>query len=63
MMAARWSFEALAVDQFKNNRYERNFFQNNLEIVRMTGIQISLFAEDKFEECINYSDNLSIGYN
>ena len=27
VMAARWSFEALAVEQFKNNKYERNFFK------------------------------------
>ena len=27
MMAARWSFEALVVDQFKNNRFEKNFFK------------------------------------
>jgi ABC-type multidrug transport system ATPase subunit len=26
LMAARWSFEALAVDQFKNNKYEKNLF-------------------------------------
>jgi ABC-type multidrug transport system ATPase subunit len=32
MMTARWSFEALAVEQFKNNKYERNFFKYNLEI-------------------------------
>ena len=32
MMAARWSFEALAVEQFKNNKYERNFFKYNIEI-------------------------------
>ncbi len=32
MMTARWSFEALAVEQFKNNRFERNFFRYNLEI-------------------------------
>ena len=31
MMAARWSFEALAVEQFKNNKYERNFFKFDLE--------------------------------
>jgi len=31
LMAARWSFEALAVEQFKNNRYERNFFKSNIE--------------------------------
>ena len=27
MMPARWSFEALAVEQFKNNKYEKNFFK------------------------------------
>jgi ABC-type multidrug transport system ATPase subunit len=31
IMAARWSFEALAVEQFKNNRYERNTFRFKLE--------------------------------
>ena len=32
MMTARWSFEALAVEQFKNNRFERNFFNYNVDI-------------------------------
>lgn len=27
VMVARWSFEALAVEQFKNNKYERIFFK------------------------------------
>jgi hypothetical protein len=31
VMAARWAFEALAVEQFKNNKYERNFIENNIE--------------------------------
>ena len=26
LMTARWSFEALAVEQFRNNKYEKNFF-------------------------------------
>jgi len=26
VMASRWAFEALAVNQFKNNRYEKDFF-------------------------------------
>jgi len=38
MMAARWSFEALAVEQFKNNKYEMNFFASNIE-KRPTGPQ------------------------
>ena len=31
LMAARWSFEALAVEQFKNNKYERNFFKYQMD--------------------------------
>lgn len=31
IMAARWSFEALALEQFRNNKYESNFFKGNLE--------------------------------
>jgi ABC transport system ATP-binding/permease protein len=27
MMITRWSYEALAVTQFKNNRYQRHFFE------------------------------------
>lgn len=27
MMASRWAFEALAVNQFKNNKYEKNFYK------------------------------------
>ena len=27
MMASRWAFEALAVDQFKNNAYEKQFYK------------------------------------
>jgi len=32
LMPARWSFEALAVEQFRNNRYERTIFPYNMEI-------------------------------
>lgn len=31
LMTARWSFEALATKQFKDNEYERNFFKYNLQ--------------------------------
>lgn len=31
VMTARWSFEALAVEQFSNNRFSRNFFPYNVE--------------------------------
>jgi hypothetical protein len=30
-MAARWSFEALAVRQFKDNEYEKHFFKANMD--------------------------------
>jgi ABC-type multidrug transport system ATPase subunit len=32
MMPARWSFEALAAEQFKNNKYERIFFPYDTKI-------------------------------
>ena len=31
LMTARWSFEALATEQFKNNRYEKNYFRYKLD--------------------------------
>jgi len=34
LMTARWSFEALAVTQFKDNDYEKNFFKQRKEISR-----------------------------
>jgi hypothetical protein len=33
-MPARWSFEALAVEQFKNNKYEKLFFPYYMKISR-----------------------------
>lgn len=32
IMASRWAYEALMVTQFKNNRFERNFFEHDKEI-------------------------------
>lgn len=32
LMASRWTFEALAVEQFKNNRYEKNFYTSDRAI-------------------------------
>ena len=34
IMVSRWSFEALAVDQFKNNKYEKIFYSSDKEISR-----------------------------
>ena len=32
LMASRWAYEAMAVDQFKNNRYERHFYRYDKQI-------------------------------
>lgn len=32
IMASRWAFEALAVNQFKENKYERNFYKEHKRI-------------------------------
>jgi ABC-type multidrug transport system ATPase subunit len=32
LMPARWSFEALAVEQFRSNRFAKNFFNYDMEI-------------------------------
>jgi ABC-type multidrug transport system ATPase subunit len=32
LMATRWSFEAMAVEQFRNNKYEKNFFRYDMGI-------------------------------
>jgi ABC transport system ATP-binding/permease protein len=32
LMPARWAFEAIAVEQFKNNKFEKNFFRYDAEI-------------------------------
>ncbi|MCX8079760.1 MAG: ATP-binding cassette domain-containing protein [Bacteroidia bacterium] len=32
VMASRWAFEALAVNQFMNNKYEKNFYKYDKEI-------------------------------
>ncbi|MBI5008491.1 MAG: ATP-binding cassette domain-containing protein [Bacteroidia bacterium] len=61
-MAARWSFEALAVEQFSNNRFERNFFKTNIEKSQNDWYANFLIPtlKKKLWECRNYSD--SAGY-
>ncbi len=58
-MAARWSFEALAVEQFSNNRYERNFFKTNIEKSQNYWHANFLVPalKKKLWECRNYSDS------
>jgi ABC-type multidrug transport system ATPase subunit len=60
LMAARWSFEALAVDQFKNNRYESNFFRYNIEKSQNDWYANFLIPDLKkyVWECQNYKDSI-----
>jgi ABC transport system ATP-binding/permease protein len=54
MMTARWSFEALAVEQFRNNRYERNFFRNDMEESQNTWYAAFLIPQLKKDVQVNY---------
>jgi hypothetical protein len=60
MMAARWSFEALAVEQFSNNRFERNFFKTNIEKSQNDWYANFLIPnlKKKLWECRNYTDSV-----
>jgi ABC transport system ATP-binding/permease protein len=60
LMPARWAFEAIAVEQFKNNRYERNFFKYDMEISQndwYSGFLINALKED-LNECRIRKDSL-----
>ena len=65
MMAARWSFEALAVEQFKNNRYERDFFKYKMgksqnyyyALFLIKALQDDLWKTDKYKDSILYRDD------
>jgi hypothetical protein len=60
MMASRWSFEALAVEQFRNNRYEKNFFKYDLEISQNDWYSLFLIKalETDLRVCKVYKDSL-----
>jgi hypothetical protein len=61
LMAARWSFEALAVNQFKNNRYERNFFRFNQGISQndwYSGFLINDALKSDLKECKLLKDSI-----
>jgi hypothetical protein len=61
LMTARWSFEALAVEQFKNNKYEKNFFRYDMEISQNDWYSAFLIDRLKadLKKCITYKDSLS----
>ncbi|MDT8402383.1 MAG: ABC transporter permease, partial [Bacteroidales bacterium] len=59
LMTARWSFEALAVKQFKDNRYEKLFFEYDMEESRNEWYASFLVSdlEKKLQECLLYKDS------
>ena len=59
-MPVRWSFEALAVEQFKNNKYERIFFKNKMMASQNTWYSDYLINELKkdLKSCLQ-ADNFS----
>ena len=54
LMTSRWTFEALAVEQFRNNEYEKPFFELDKEISRMKYITAFEIPELKsaLDECM-----------
>jgi len=71
LMPARWSFEAMAVEQFKNNKYEKNFFEANIERSRnnwyvnladriLLNIKSSLKYRDSIDYIMDVDNKLSL---
>jgi len=59
LMPTRWAYEALAVEQFRSNRYEKNFFEYDLEISQNYWYFSFLAAELRKDllECRTYIDS------
>ena len=56
LMASRWSFEAMAVEQFRNNRYEKQFYRADKEISKysyITALRIPALQEMIDESRLN----------
>lgn len=68
IMASRWAFEALAVNQFKNNRYEQNFFEKDKVMSNATykkdfwlmKMNDKLDSAHVFKNSTSYNDQLSV---
>ncbi|HCC72123.1 MAG TPA: ABC transporter, partial [Bacteroidales bacterium] len=71
IMATRWAYEAITVDQFKNNRYEKLIFDSEMEISQNDWYAAFLIPDlqKKLKECelvmgndkyaYHYNNNLS----
>jgi ABC-type multidrug transport system ATPase subunit len=71
MMAARWSFEALAVQQFKKNKYENLFFRYNLGISQndwyanylVNTLKHDLWICSKYNDSLQYKPTVNANLN
>lgn len=59
LMPARWAYEALAVEQYKNNRFEEKFFRYDMEISQNNWYASFLTEALRRDlwECRNYNDS------
>jgi hypothetical protein len=59
LMPTRWSYEALATTQFKNNRFEKNFFRYKMEKSQNSWYSFSLIPELKgyIDNCLKNKDD------
>lgn len=58
MMVSRWGYEALAVNQFKNNRYQKLFFDEEMQMS-----QSSYYGSTLIPELVKHSDACLWAYN
>ncbi len=63
LMPARWAYEALATQQFKNNRFERYFFMYDMEISQNTWYSSFLInaLQNDLQICRNYNNSSRFG--
>jgi len=61
LMVTRWSFEALAVRQFKNNRFEMNFVKYDIEANPHDYFSSFLIdaLENNLHKCLIYKDSVN----
>ena len=59
IMTTRWSYEAITVEQFKDNRYERNFFKYDMGISQYSWYTSFLIPRlrVKVQECMKAGKN------
>jgi len=59
LMASRWAYEAIAVEQFMSNKFEKNFYDQELVMSQAHFRSAFLIPrlQSKLDECIRYFDS------